>query len=103
MMRHFSQCGRSLSEKTLSDSLEFSKKTFHLFAWPIMLHSVLEIVEAFYCCLILHNIAVVERVTLNDGSIESNDFYEIVARNDDDEVLPNRQNTEVLHFVQLEE
>jgi hypothetical protein len=79
------------------------KKKFHLFARPIMLRNETEIVDAFYCCLILHNIAVAERIRLDDGSIESDGFYEVVDTNDDEEVLPNRENVEALRFVELEE
>jgi hypothetical protein len=68
-----------------------------------MLRNETEIVDAFYCCLILQNITVAERVRLDDGSIESDSFYEVVDVNDDEEMLPNRQNVEALHFVQLEE
>ncbi len=67
------------------------KKKFHLFARPILLRNETEIVDAFYCCLILHNIAVAERIRLDDGSIESDGFYEVVDMNDDEEVLPNRE------------
>jgi hypothetical protein len=38
----------------------------------------MEIIETFYSCHILHNIAVKERVMKDDGSIESDAFFEVV-------------------------
>ena len=79
------------------------KKKFHLFARPITLQDMSEIVDAFYCCIIPHNIAVAEQLMKDDGSIESEEFYEVVELNDDKEAILGRLNAEALRFVQLEE
>jgi len=79
------------------------KKKIHFFAQPILFHCMHEITEAFYCCIILHNLAVKERVALDDGSIESDSFYEVVVTTEDVAVAePSRMNAEAMRFIQLE-
>jgi hypothetical protein len=75
------------------------KKFFNLFANPIKLFFLRDIINACYCCLILHNMAVMERIEMDDGVTES----DVVA---DDEHVGNcntRENAEALRFVQMQE
>lgn len=72
-----------------------------MFACPIMFHDFSEIIEAFYCYMILHNIAVKKRIAL--GSIESDGHYDVVHVDNNEEAATSRLNIEALCFVQLEE
>jgi hypothetical protein len=75
----------------------------HFFAQTILFHYMHEIMEAFYCCIILHNLAGKERVALDDSSIESDSFYEVVVTAEDvAEAEPSRMNAEAMRFIQLE-
>jgi hypothetical protein len=76
------------------------KKKSHIFTQPILLHDFSEITEAFYCYMILHNIAVKERIALDDGTVESDGHYDVVQKED---AVTSRLNKEALYFVQLEE
>jgi hypothetical protein len=63
-----------------------------------------KITGAFHCCIILHNIAVKKQVALDDGSSESDIFYETVLSTEDvAEAKPSRIHAEAMHFVQPEE
>ncbi len=80
------------------------KKKIHFFSQPILFHFMQEITDAFYCCIILHNIAVKERVALDDGSVESDIFYETVNSTEDVvEAETSRINAEAMRFVKLED
>jgi hypothetical protein len=70
---------------------------FHKFLWPIMLPDEIEIVEAFYCCLILNKIAILEVVTI----YQSYEFYKVVDTNDTNGSLPSRLTVQALCFLQL--
>jgi hypothetical protein len=43
-----------------------------------------EIIDAFYCCVILHNAAVKKRVALDDDETESESMYDSVSEEDND-------------------
>jgi hypothetical protein len=62
-----------------------------------------DIMNAFYCCIIMHNTAVVDRVWSGEG-IESELLYDCIY---DKMVLQARQRNEVeslaMHCVQMEE
>ena len=81
------------------------KKKFHFFTRPITFAFIEDIIEAFYCCIILHNVAVKERMELNNGSIESHSFYKCV--DDPVEVEADAAQSQwsnlALWFVELEE
>jgi hypothetical protein len=57
------------------------------------------------CCVMLHNMMVVEHVQRNQDEIESADFYEVVREEEESEfntaASPDYKN--ILHFVQQEE
>jgi hypothetical protein len=38
-----------------------------------------DIISMFYCCIILHNMAVVEHVNSGTGKVESDAFYDCVG------------------------
>ncbi len=81
------------------------KGKFGFFTTSIPFQFVEDIIEAFYACLILHNMSVVERVASGDGSRETATMYDFVGQPanqaDQPEVTP-RENM-ALQFVRLQE
>jgi hypothetical protein len=55
------------------------KKKFHSFAKPVPFAYIADILNLFYCCLILHNMAVCERIEA--GRQENDGFYDCIADN----------------------
>jgi hypothetical protein len=80
------------------------KKRFNFFMKPIPFSFMEDIIEAFYTCLVLHNMAVVERFELSDGVSEGDMVYDFVQQSDakDDVQRPPHENI-ALQFVQLQE
>jgi hypothetical protein len=81
------------------------KIKFHFFSHPIHLAHINEILEAFYTCVILHNIAVRERLDADDQAQECGAFYDCVENNErgeDEPPVHNRDNLALRH-VQLQE
>jgi hypothetical protein len=76
------------------------KKKFNFFANPIRLLFLEERIAASYCCLILHNMSVLDRVEADDGIIENDSFYDVVGTPSAERVT---QNVEALHFVRSQE
>jgi len=54
------------------------KRKFFWFNRPIPFAYMNDIIKAFYCCVILHNMAVVERVNAGEDEVESDGFYDCV-------------------------
>jgi hypothetical protein len=79
------------------------KKKFNMFNNPIKLFYMSDIIHACYSCLILHNMSVLERVAMDDGTRE-NDIYYDVVNNDtvDVEDVPTAE-VAALQFVETEE
>jgi hypothetical protein len=77
-------------------------KKFHLFAKPVPFAYILDVLNLFYCCLILHNMAVCERIEA--GQQENDGFYDCIA---DDVVEDNAQNeprfTPALQLTNMQE
>jgi len=60
-----------------------------------------DIISMFYCCIILHNMAVVERVNSGTGEVESDAFYDCIGN---DTVLEqSRLEAVAQEFVEGEE
>lgn len=81
------------------------KIKFNFFRTPIQFGAIEEIMDAFYSCLILHNIAVLERIEANDDSRECWTLYDCVdpdAGDEEADPVPRRENL-ALRFVQQEE
>jgi hypothetical protein len=79
------------------------KKKFCFFSKAIPFAFVEDVIEAFYTCLILHNMAVAERVSSDDFINEADVVYDFVQPMDNDanaQALP-RDNM-ALQFVQLQ-
>jgi hypothetical protein len=80
------------------------KKKFYFFSKPIPFPYMEDIIDAFYCAIILHNMAVRERVEIANGTIENHTMYDCV--NDDageEERYQGRIEHLALQFVQNEE
>jgi hypothetical protein len=56
------------------------KKKFAFLQTPFQKYFIEDIAEIVYCCFILHNIAVEERIVAADDIPESADFYDIVNK-----------------------
>jgi hypothetical protein len=57
------------------------KKKFHFFSKPIPFLYMEDIIDAFYCSIILHNMAVTERIDSLDGCVECHTMYDCVNNN----------------------
>jgi hypothetical protein len=81
------------------------KKKFNFFTRPIRFAFIEDIIDAFYCCIILHNAAVKERIELNNGSTESHSFYECVdnAIQVEADAAQSQCSNSALWYVQLDE
>ncbi len=75
------------------------KKKFAYLQVPFQMHDIEIIYEILYCCFMLHNMAVEERIISLDDAPESADFYDCV----NDEEIPDGEPAEtlaVLAFIQ---
>ncbi len=54
------------------------KKKFAYLQVPFQMHDIVNISEIVYCCFMLHNMAVEERIMSLDDTPESADFYDCV-------------------------
>lgn len=87
----------------LSISLVFSKK-IHFFAWLIPFAFVEDTIEAFYTCVILHNMAMKVWLKSGDGSSEADASYDFVCTADGTGALQQYpQQNLALRYVQMEE
>jgi hypothetical protein len=80
------------------------KKKLHFFSKAFPFAFMEDVIEAFYTCLILHNMAVAEGVSSDDFINEADvvyDFVQPMDNNADAQALP-RENM-ALQFVQLQE
>ncbi len=64
-----------------------------------------DIVHACYCCLMLHIIAVMEHVAMDDGTVKNDIYYDIVRNAPDceEEEVEICAEAEALYFMQMEE
>ena len=60
------------------------KKKFGFLQNPFQKYFIEDIAEIVYCCFVLHNMAVEDRIVAADDIPESADFYDIV---NEDEVI----------------
>jgi hypothetical protein len=65
-------CGR---RKDVKGFFGVFKKKFHFFAWPITFALNKEIIYAFYCCQILHNITLKESIDSNEAALQCSSCY----------------------------
>ncbi len=80
------------------------KKKFHFFAWPIPFAFEEDIIEAFYTCVILYNIAVKDRLNSSDGSSEEDALYDFVCTTDGTNALQQLpQPNLAFRYVYMEE
>jgi hypothetical protein len=82
------------------------KKKFGFLHNPFQMYYVEDIAEIVYCCFILHNMTVEERIISSDDSPESADFYDCIDIEDSIELEPcgNATGTAAaLAYVQLED
>jgi len=82
------------------------KGKFGFFTSAIPFAFIEDIIEAFYACLILHNMAVIERVASGDGTTETAAMYDVVGPAAADEAVQPEVTTRenlALQFVQLQE
>jgi hypothetical protein len=67
------------------------KKKFHCLngirTWDLQ-----QVIQIIYCCIIIHNMAVVERVATNAEDVESASFYDVVEDNADQNQYFNHEN-----------
>jgi hypothetical protein len=70
---------------------------------PFQMHDVEEIAEVVYCCFILHNMAVEERVQDNDDTVESAEFYECVIEQEHPEEEENPGHLAAMAYIQEED
>ena len=91
------------SRKDVERGYGVLKKKFGFLTHPFQMYDVQEIAQIVYCCFILHNMAVEERVIAQDKTPESADFYDCV--NDEVEEVVDNENRGTLAamaFVQAE-
>ena len=67
------------SRKDIERFFGMFKLKFGFFNKPIPFAFLEDIIAAFYCCVILHNMAVTERVNAEEDERESDAFYDCVA------------------------
>ena len=67
------------TRKTIERFFGVFKKKFHFFNRPIPFGFMADIIYIFYCCVILHNMAVVERLNSGSEEVESDLFYDCVC------------------------
>jgi hypothetical protein len=78
------------------------KKKFHFFPKPIHFAFIEDILNAFYSCLVLHNMAVCEWIESDEALMENNAFYDCVADMEADENVPHkRQLNPALQFPNM--
>ena len=79
------------------------KKKFYFFNRPIPFAFMEEIIETFYCCVILHNMAVMEQINLQEEVVENRLLYDCVEDRLEHGTRPeSRMETLALQFVQSE-
>jgi len=79
------------------------KKKFHFFNHPIPFAFMEVIIETFYCCLILHNMAVMEWINLQEEDVENHLLYYCVEDQLEHGTTPeSRMETLALQFGQSE-
>jgi hypothetical protein len=54
------------------------KKKNHSFSKPLPFLYMEDIIDDFYCTIILHNMAVIERIKSTDGCVENHTIYDCV-------------------------
>jgi hypothetical protein len=64
------------------------KKKFGFLQIPFQMYDIENIAEIVYCCFILHNMAVEERILSSEDMSESADFYECVENEEVPDVEP---------------
>lgn len=80
------------------------KRKFHFFNRPIPLAFIEDIIETFYCCIILHNMAVSERIASEEDEVESYEIYDCVERPADGGTMQDSHvDSLALQFVEREE
>ena len=62
------------------------KKKFNVCSTGLNTMNFQNIIVAIYCCIMLHNMSVVERVRSNNDNIEDASFYEVVEEVENDNV-----------------
>jgi len=76
------------TRKTIERLFGVFKKKFYFFNRPIPFAFMEDIIYMFYCCIILHNMAVVERINSGAEGVESDLFYDCVANESGDGSAP---------------
>jgi hypothetical protein len=64
--------------KEIEHFLGVFKKKFNFFNRPIPFAYMDDMISCFYCCIILHNMAITERLNDELEGTESHQFYECV-------------------------
>jgi hypothetical protein len=78
------------------------KKKFTFLQAPFQMYHIDDIAEIVYCCFILHNLAVEERIMSLEDIPESADFYECVDDDDDDEPREHAGTIAAMAYIQDE-
>jgi hypothetical protein len=90
-------------QKDIEQFFGMFKKKFHFFNHPIPFSFMEEIIETFYCCVILHNMAVMERINLHEEHVENHLLYDCVEDQLEHGTTPESHvETLALQFVQSE-
>jgi len=81
------------------------KMKFHVIRHGTNLMNMQNIIAGVYCCLMLHNMMVVERIHNGDDSIEDAAFYNIVVDNEVGETVPYNNDVidQAAEFVHTQE
>ncbi len=80
------------------------KQKFHFFNRPIPLPFIEDIIDTFYCCIILHNMAVSERMASEEDEVESYEIYDCIEWPVDHGTMQDSHvDSLALQFVEREE
>jgi hypothetical protein len=80
------------------------KKKFNFFAKPVPFFFMEDILNAFYCSIVLHNMAVRERIDSDEEVMENDAFYDCVADMEPTEtILREPRLNPALQFTNMQE